>query len=57
MKITKQPKQNKQQSPEERLVYESPAVIHESLITTRAGTAFDSYQDNDAVDPADLFGG
>jgi hypothetical protein len=35
--------------------YESPAIVYESLITTRAGTPFIVPDDNQ-VDPADLFG-
>jgi hypothetical protein len=56
MKTTKQPKQKEQETPKERLVYEAPAVIHESLISTRAGSPFGNPNDNDTIDPADLFG-
>jgi hypothetical protein len=53
MKTTNEPKQKEQQPQQESLPYETPAVIHESLITTRAGTPA-PFDDN--LDPADLFG-
>ncbi|MFO7538294.1 MAG: hypothetical protein R6X32_09575 [Chloroflexota bacterium] len=56
MKTANQPQSEKQKTQSERLPYEMPAVIHESLITTRAGTPFGNPDDNNAVDPADLFG-
>ncbi len=44
----------------QRKHYEAPAVIYESVITTRAGSplsATDGEQDpSSGVDPADLFG-
>lgn len=54
MKAMKQ-NQSKEQNKSKRNPYESPAIIHESLITTRAGSPIvpDS---NPGVDPADLFG-
>ncbi len=39
----------------ERAPYETPAVIYEGLISTRAGTTVLNSDDGD-VDPADLFG-
>ena len=48
------PKQEKQ---EKRTAYEAPAIIYETLITTRAGSPLaPSGADVDGVDPADLFG-
>ncbi|MBE2199339.1 MAG: hypothetical protein IAE79_12065 [Anaerolinea sp.] len=42
---------------DQRAVYEVPAIIYETLITTRAGSplAIDG-RGADGVDPADLFG-
>jgi hypothetical protein len=57
MKTTNEPKQKEQPSQKDSLPYETPAVIHESLITTRAGTPFGNPDDDANVDPADLFGG
>lgn len=46
--------ENKQES---RVVYEAPAIIYESVITTRAGSPLSiNGSDADGVDPADLFG-
>ncbi len=39
----------------ERAPYETPAVIYEGLISTRAGTTVLNVGDG-AADPADLFG-
>jgi hypothetical protein len=54
MKTMKQD-QSKKQSARERNIYESPAIIHESLITTRAGSPIEPGS-SPGVDPADLFG-
>ncbi len=41
----------------QRKQYEAPAVIYETLITTRAGSPLSvDQQDPSGVDPADLFG-
>jgi hypothetical protein len=49
------PKKEKQVS-EERLTYETPAIIHEGTISTRAGSPIDGAGDDPGIDPADLFG-
>jgi hypothetical protein len=57
MKSAFQPQPKKQSTPGERLPYETPAIIHENYITTRAGSPIGFARDGDpAVDPADLFG-
>jgi hypothetical protein len=45
-----------QQVSEERLTYETPAIIHEGTISTRAGSPFGNPGDDPGIDPADLFG-
>ncbi len=40
---------------ESRAVYESPAVVYEGKISTRAGSPLGP-SGSDGVDPADLFG-
>jgi len=55
MKTNNPSRQKKQQASEEKLIYETPAIIHESSISTRAGTPIEP--DDAAIDPADLFGG
>lgn len=42
--------------PEERIEYESPAIIYESVISTRAGSPLSNPTGVDDIDPADLFG-
>ena len=42
---------------EQRVAYEAPAIIYETVITTRAGSPLGiDGQSPDGVDPADLFG-
>ncbi|MCA9958306.1 MAG: hypothetical protein R3E31_04020 [Chloroflexota bacterium] len=43
---------------EQRFAYEVPAIIYETMITTRAGSplSVDDSGGVDGVDPADLFG-
>lgn len=50
--------QNRETKGGQRLRYETPAVIYESVITTRAGSPLSITDDPDpsGVDPADLFG-
>ncbi|MCA9933280.1 MAG: hypothetical protein H6662_12040 [Ardenticatenaceae bacterium] len=46
-----------EKSQEQRAAYEAPAIIYETIITTRAGSPLSlDVQDPDGVDPADLFG-
>lgn len=45
-----------QEEKQSRPAYEAPAIIFETLITTRAGSPLSVQQGADAVDPADLFG-
>jgi hypothetical protein len=42
-----------------RVPYEKPAIIYESVITTRAGSGITGAPEDEggAADPADLFGG
>lgn len=56
MKTNNPSRQKEQLGSEEKLTYETPAIIHESSISTRAGTPFGSPGDDSGVDPADLFG-
>ena len=59
MKITQQPNEVLKKRPDktgDTLPYESPAIIYEGLITTRAGTPTGGAESDNAVDPADLFG-
>jgi len=48
--------QLKNVNPNEQYIYETPAIIYEGMITTRAGSALPGGEGGDAVDPADLFG-
>lgn len=48
-------KKEREQKQEKRLRYEAPAVIYETVITTRAGSPL-SIVEPSGVDPADLFG-
>jgi len=43
-------------NPNEQYIYETPAIIYEGIITTRAGSGLPGGGDPDSVDPADLFG-
>jgi hypothetical protein len=55
MKST-QPEQTPSNAPKAaKQVYETPTVIYEGTITTRAGTPLGGGDEN-VVDPADLFG-
>jgi hypothetical protein len=56
MKTVNPSQKKEQQIRDERLPYEAPAVIHESLITTRAGTVTGNPGDGSGIDPTDLFG-
>ncbi len=56
MRTTIQNQSTKRRDTDKREAYETPAIIHESLITTRAGTPIEPGS-NPGVDPADLFGG
>ncbi len=48
---------NQRKCQREKVRYEAPAVIYESLITTRAGTPSPfSFDHPSGVDPTDLFG-
>lgn len=40
----------------EKTTYEAPAIIYETVITTRAGSPLSTDDSNPGVDPADLFG-
>jgi hypothetical protein len=40
---------------EDRTAYEAPAIIFESAISTRAGSALSNPSGVDDIDPADLF--
>jgi hypothetical protein len=40
--------------PEKAPIYETPAIVYEGVITTRAGTP--EGDGSEAVDPAELFG-
>jgi hypothetical protein len=57
MKTTDAAQQEKRRTTKEAKAYEKPAIIHESQITTRAGTPIEGAPDRNGVDPADLFGG
>jgi hypothetical protein len=58
MKTTNASQQKKRRTTKEDKAYEKPAIIHESQITTRAGTPIEGADpDRNGVDPADLFGG
>ena len=39
-----------------KVAYQAPAIIYESSITTRAGSPFFTSDEDEGVDPADLFG-
>jgi hypothetical protein len=45
-----------QQDKNEVKPYESPRIIYESQITTRAGSPLSNTNGIDDIDPADLFG-
>jgi hypothetical protein len=60
MKPVSEAQPQKEQPAGERLPYETPAIIHENRITTRAGTPIEPESggvNDSGVDPADLFGG
>lgn len=41
---------------EQRTVYETPAIVYEGMISTRAGSPLSNPSGSDGIDPADLFG-
>ncbi|MCA9971496.1 MAG: hypothetical protein KC425_14830 [Anaerolineales bacterium] len=45
-----------QEEKQQRSTYETPAIIFETVITTRAGSPISIDPNPDGVDPADLFG-
>ncbi len=47
---------NEAKSDKEKANYEAPAIVYESVISTRAGTPFFAPPEGNDVDPADLFG-
>ncbi|GAB4268747.1 MAG: hypothetical protein Kow0080_11930 [Candidatus Promineifilaceae bacterium] len=49
-------KQDETKKEAKKLPYASPAIIHESEITTRAGSPTGSGSNPAGYDPADLFG-
>lgn len=59
MFINPQPSEIETQNTEnnQSLPYETPAVIYEGVITTRAGSPVGGGDSEKGVDPADLFGG
>jgi len=40
---------------EQRTIYETPAIVYEGLISTRAGSPLGNPAGSDGIDPADLF--
>lgn len=57
MNSTPRVKQNEQDTINKCVSYETPAVIYEGFISTRAGSPLGKPSNNPAgVDPADLFG-
>jgi hypothetical protein len=47
--------EEKQTNEQQRQAYESPCIIYESKITTRAGSPLSNPSGVDDIDPADLF--
>jgi hypothetical protein len=45
----------KEQLEEPRAEYESPAIVYEDKISTRAGSPLGNPSGSDGIDPADLF--
>jgi hypothetical protein len=57
MKLSPETKATKQENAEEkRAVYETPAIVYEGLISTRAGSPLIVPDDGEGIDPSDLFG-
>jgi hypothetical protein len=53
-----EPKKGDETKTKPRTLYRPPAIVHEGVITTRAGSPVSAPVSNDeGVDPADLFGG
>ncbi|MCP4426251.1 MAG: hypothetical protein GY803_17305 [Chloroflexi bacterium] len=47
---------NKQTKESNQKAYETPQIIYESQLTTRAGSPLSNPSSVDDIDPADLFG-